>query len=64
MSFYIHGKYEVTHKTGEDDGITHDVGIVYAPQPFVVCFCGNEVDVPVYERLMQDIMVWLIQMQS
>jgi beta-lactamase class A len=64
IPFFIHGKYEVAHKTGEDGGITHDVGIVYAPQPFVVCFCGNEVDVPVYERLMQDITVWLIQMQS
>lgn len=39
----------VAHKTGEDTGITHDVGIVYAPQPFVVCFCGNDVDVPAYE---------------
>lgn len=64
IPFYIHGKYEVAHKTGEDDGITHDVGVVYAPQPFVVCFCGNKVEVPVYERLMQDITVWLIQMQS
>lgn len=64
IPFFIHGKIEVAHKTGEDDGITHDVGIVYASQPFVVCFCGNDVEVPVFERLMQDITVSLIQMQS
>ncbi len=26
----------IAHKTGEDDGITHDVGIVYGSQPFVI----------------------------
>ena len=46
---------EIAHKTGEDSGITHDVGIVYGKQPFIVCFCGNETDVPAYERLMAEI---------
>lgn len=64
IPFHIHGKMEVAHKTGEDDGITHDVGIVYAPQPFVVCFCGNQVEVPAFERLMQDITASLVQLQS
>lgn len=45
---------DVAHKTGEDDGITHDVGIIYAKEPLVVCFVGEHVDVPRYERLMQD----------
>jgi len=44
----------IAHKTGEDDGITHDVGIVFAKEPFIVAFCGNEVDVPAFERFMQD----------
>ena len=44
----------VAHKTGEDDGITHDVGIIYAKEPMVCCFVGEHVDVPGYERLMQD----------
>lgn len=48
-------KTVVAHKTGEDSGITHDVGIVYAPQPFVVCFCGNGVNVPAYEDTMRRI---------
>ncbi len=44
----------VAHKTGEDDGITHDVGILYAKEPVIACFVGEHVDVPAYERLMQD----------
>jgi beta-lactamase class A len=46
---------EIAHKTGEDSGITHDVGIVYADRPFIVCFCGNETDTPAFERLMAEI---------
>lgn len=64
IPFFLHGKADIAHKTGEDDGITHDVGIVYAPQPFIVCFCGNEVEVPVFERFMQDISLDLMEMQS
>ena len=44
----------VAHKTGEDDGITHDVGIVFARRPFVLCMLSNETDVPAFERLIQD----------
>ena len=55
IPFYLHGRgIRVAHKTGEDDGITHDVGIVFAREPFVLCICANEVDVPAFERLMQD----------
>lgn len=43
------------HKTGEDDGITHDVGIVFTSKPFVLCMLSNETDVPAFERLIQDI---------
>lgn len=52
---------EIAHKTGEDTGITHDVGIVYGKQPFVVCFCGNETDTPRLERLMAEISLELYQ---
>jgi len=45
---------DVAHKTGEDDGISHDVGVIFAKDPLVVCFVGEHVDVPLYERLMQD----------
>ncbi|MFV0517996.1 MAG: serine hydrolase [Aminipila sp.] len=33
---------KVGSKTGDDDDISSDVGIVYAKQPFVVCFVSNE----------------------
>ena len=52
LPFFLECK--IAHKTGEDDGITHDAGIVYAPHPFVVCLFSNETDVPAYERLIQD----------
>jgi beta-lactamase class A len=64
IPFFIHGEVDIAHKTGEDDGITHDVGIVYGREPFVICFCGNEVDVPAYERLMQDISYSLFKEQE
>ena len=52
---------DVAHKTGEDTGITHDVGIVYGKQPFVVCFCGNETDTPAFERVMAQLSLQLYQ---
>ena len=59
IPFYIKpmGGPAIAHKTGEDDGITHDCGIVFAEHPFVVCFCGNETDVTAYERAMAEIAV-------
>ena len=55
LPFYLHSEgIRCAHKTGEDDGITHDAGIVYAKRPFVVCMLSNEVDVPAFERLIQN----------
>ena len=47
---------KIAHKTGEDTGITHDVGVVYPPagHPFVLCFLGNGTDVCRFERFMSD----------
>ncbi len=39
----------IAHKTGEEDGTTHDVGIVYCRNPFVICFASNQVYVPEFE---------------
>ena len=55
MPFRFTDSIEIAHKTGEDTGTTHDVGIVYARNPFVICFCSNNVDTPAFERVMQDI---------
>lgn len=52
---------EIAHKTGEDSGITHDVGIIFGEEPFVVCFCGNATETPVYERLMAEVSLALYQ---
>ena len=50
----------VAHKTGEDDGITNDVGVVYGENPFVICFASNFTDVPAAERAIREISLALI----
>ena len=47
------GSVDIAHKTGEDDALSNDVGIVYAKQPFVICFAGYETDVYRWEDLMR-----------
>ena len=55
LPFFLHARgIRIAHKTGEDTGVTHDVGVIFAKEPLVVCFLGEHVDVPAYERLMQD----------
>ena len=55
LPFYLHGEgVKCAHKTGEDDGITHDAGVIFADRPFVLVMLSNNVDVPAFERLMQD----------
>lgn len=49
----ICGEVSIAHKTGEDDQLSNDVGVVYAPQPFVVCFAGHDTDVYQWEDLMR-----------
>ena len=56
LPFYLHSRdIRCAHKTGEDSGITHDVGVIYAEKTCVVCFLSNETDVPAAERAMQDV---------
>ena len=43
----------ISHKTGEDEGLSNDVGIVFAPQPFIVCFTGHDTDVYRWEDLIR-----------
>ena len=51
----------VAHKTGEDAGLTNDVGIVFAPQPFVLCFASNHTDVPAAERCLRELALCLYE---
>ena len=55
MPFFLHGDgVKIAHKTGEDDGITHDVGILYGAHPLILCFASQHTDVPAFERFIQD----------
>lgn len=56
---YLPADIPVAHKTGEDDGITNDVGIVYAGEPFVLCCAANRTDVPEAERAIREIALQL-----
>ncbi len=47
------GAVPIAHKTGEDDALSNDVGIVFAEQPFVVCFAGHDTDVYRWEDLIR-----------
>lgn len=49
----ICGALPIAHKTGEDDDLSNDVGIVFAEQPFVICFAGHNTDVYAWEDLMR-----------
>ena len=56
MPFFLKPRGIVcAHKTGEDEGITHDVGIIYARTPRVFCFLSEKTDVPGAERALQDL---------
>lgn len=50
----ICGEVSIAHKTGEDDHLSNDVGIVYAPEPFVICFAGENTDVYLWEDLIRN----------
>lgn len=45
----------VEHKTGEDEGITNDVGILYGREPCVLVFVSNETDVPAFEQVIRTV---------
>lgn len=60
LPFYLHSRgIACAHKTGEDEGITHDVGVIFTEKPWVLCFLSNETDVPQAERAMQDVAAML-----
>lgn len=40
IPLFLPRKIAAAHKTGEDEGITHDVGVIFAREPFVVCYCN------------------------
>ncbi len=57
---------EIAHKTGEDSGITHDVGIVMENRPYVICICSNEIYAPDFDRAIHEVSlrVWAKNQQA
>ena len=49
----INEEVPIAHKTGEDYMLSNDVGIVYAKNPFVICFAGHDTDVYLWEDLIR-----------
>lgn len=49
----------IAHKTGEDKGITHDVGIIEGNNPLLLCFLADDVDTFSFEREIADLS-WLL----
>ena len=58
---YLSDDIPVAHKTGEDDGITNDVAIVYAKEPFILCFASNFTNVPETEIAIREISLALTE---
>lgn len=58
------GEVPIAHKTGEDDQLSNDVGIVFAKQPFIICFAGHDTDVYRWEDLMRRATYDLVRAQT
>ena len=54
----------IAHKTGEDENLSNDVGIIFAKEPFVICFTGHDTDVYRWEDLMRRAAFDLYQAQA
>lgn len=46
--------FPIAHKTGEEDDKTHDIGIVYTKQPFVVCYASYKTDLFTFENFIRE----------
>lgn len=53
---------QIAHKTGEDDGTTHDVAVIFAKEPFILCICSNDTDVTELEPAMGRIAKKLLEL--
>lgn len=55
MPYYFGEKIDIAHQVGEDEGIIHDLGIIYTKHPFILCMGANNVDTRKTESVMRDI---------
>ena len=51
---YLNDSVDVAHKTGEDDNLSNDIGIVLTKKPFVICFAGHDVNVKEWEIFIRE----------
>lgn len=61
---YLNDRYEIAHKTGEDDGISNDVGLIFGQHPFLLCFLGSDTDVALWEPRIREISLRFCQWQE
>jgi len=47
------GAVPIAHKTGEDEALSNDVGIIFAGEPFILCFAGHDTEVYPWEDLIR-----------
>jgi beta-lactamase class A len=64
IPYYLPDDTLIAHKTGEDEGITHDVGIVYSKSPFILCFASNNTDIIQAEKTFQKISKWCFELNN
>ncbi len=60
----LQGEVDIAHKTGEDTDLSNDVGILYAPQPFILCFTGHDTPRYPWEDLMRRTAYDLVHCQA
>lgn len=54
LPYLIPGGVVIAHKTGEDQGTTHDVALFLTEDPFILCFAANGTDVKKTEAVMRE----------
>lgn len=55
IPYFIPKNISIAHKTGEDSGITHDIALVFARNPFILCFASNETNVQQTESVIREV---------
>lgn len=58
---YLPMGFPVAHKTGEEENKTHDVGIVFAKEPFIVCFASYRSNIPEFEDFIRQTTAALVR---
>ena len=61
---YLNYSVEIAHKTGEDEDISLDVGIVFTKRPFILCFAGHDTNVGQWENFIRQTSLELVQQHN